>query len=403
MIDRFEGGGDNGALNKVVLENTEGGEDRELEIDGAFIAIGHKPNSDIVIGQVDTDDDGYVEVEGRSTRTKLAGVFAAGDLVDHTYRQAVTAAGSGCAAALDAEAYLRDRPIDAEAHWEGDPDKMVAARGEGSQLTEVWTNWARQQRCAPVRIERPGSEEELARAVTRAAGEGLEVRVAGSGHSFTDTACTDGVLIDIGAMDRVLDADPSSGLVTVQAGITLHELGARLAELGLAMENQGDIDAQTLAGAISTATHGTGATYRNISSQVEAVRLVTASGDVLDIGAGEPDLLGAARVGLGALGALSAVTLRTVPIFTLERRDAPDAAGPGAGRLRRPRRRRRPLRAVRVPVHGRGAHAHVHAQRPRARAGQRAGRGGAGAAGRERRAGGAWRGHRPASRARSRS
>ena len=131
-IDRFEGGGDNGALNKVVLDNTEGGEDRELEIDGAFIAIGHKPNSDIVIGQVDTDDDGYVEVEGRSTRTKLAGVFAAGDLVDHTYRQAVTAAGSGCAAALDAEAYLRDTPIDAEAHWEGDPDKMEAAAAEAA-------------------------------------------------------------------------------------------------------------------------------------------------------------------------------------------------------------------------------------------------------------------------------
>ena len=84
--------------------------------------------------------------------------------------------------------------------------------------------------------------------------------MAGSGHSFTDAACTDGVLIDIGAMDRVLDADASSGLVTVQAGITLHELGKRLAELGMAMENQGDIDAQTLAGAISTATHGTGAT-----------------------------------------------------------------------------------------------------------------------------------------------
>ncbi|HEX5910863.1 MAG TPA: D-arabinono-1,4-lactone oxidase [Thermoleophilaceae bacterium] len=194
-------------------------------------------------------------------------------------------------------------------------------------MTEVWTNWARQQRCAPVRIERPASEEELSRAVTRAAGEGLEVRVAGSGHSFTDTACTDGVLIDIGAMDRVLDADASSGLVTVQAGITLHELGARLAELGLAMENQGDIDAQTLAGAISTATHGTGATYRNISSQVEAVRLVTATGEVLDIGAEDPGLLGAARVGLGALGALSAVTLRTVPIFTLERRDAPMPLG----------------------------------------------------------------------------
>ena len=125
-VDSFEAG-DGGMLKKVVLDNTDGGEDLELEIDGAFIAIGHKPNSAIIEGQVDTDPNGYVEVEGRSTRTNLAGVFAAGDVVDHTYRQAVTAAGSGCAAALDAEAYLRDAPVDAEAHWEPDPDKIEAA------------------------------------------------------------------------------------------------------------------------------------------------------------------------------------------------------------------------------------------------------------------------------------
>jgi thioredoxin reductase (NADPH) len=125
-VERFEPG-DNGALEKVVLAHTEGGEDRELEIDGAFIAVGHRPNSQIIKGQVETDENGYVEVEGRSTRTNLAGVFAAGDLVDHTYRQAVTAAGSGCAAALDAEGYLRDSPPDPEAHWTPDPDKIEAA------------------------------------------------------------------------------------------------------------------------------------------------------------------------------------------------------------------------------------------------------------------------------------
>jgi len=124
-IDRFEEG-DNGALARVVLSNAGGGEERTIDIDGAFIAIGHRPNSEIVEGQVDTDEEGYVEVEGRSTRTNLAGVFAAGDLVDRTYRQAVTAAGSGCAAALDAEAYLRDKPVDAEAHWEPDPEKLDA-------------------------------------------------------------------------------------------------------------------------------------------------------------------------------------------------------------------------------------------------------------------------------------
>ena len=126
VIDRFEPDGD-GSLGSVVLENAESGEEQTVEIDGAFIAIGHRPNSHIVTGQVDTDENGYVEVEGRSTRTNLAGVFAAGDLVDHTYRQAVTAAGSGCAAALDAEAYLRDTPPDPEAHWVGEPEKIEAA------------------------------------------------------------------------------------------------------------------------------------------------------------------------------------------------------------------------------------------------------------------------------------
>jgi len=125
-IDRFEKG-DNGALARVVLTDTGDGEDRTIDIDGAFIAIGHRPNSEIVEGQVDTDEDGYVLVEGRSTRTNRVGVFAAGDLVDRTYRQAVTAAGSGCAAALDAEAYLRDKPVDAEAHWEPDLEKLEAA------------------------------------------------------------------------------------------------------------------------------------------------------------------------------------------------------------------------------------------------------------------------------------
>ena len=125
-IDSFEAN-EKGSLEKVVLADTEGGDNRELMVDGAFIAVGHTPNSHIVEGQVDTDENGYVDVEGRSTRTNLAGVFAAGDLVDHTYRQAVTAAGSGCAAALDAEAYLRDSPPDPEAHWTPDPDKVEAA------------------------------------------------------------------------------------------------------------------------------------------------------------------------------------------------------------------------------------------------------------------------------------
>jgi thioredoxin reductase (NADPH) len=102
--------GEAGALATARLRNTATGEQRELEIAGAFVAIGHVPQSEVVRGEIDVDENGYVLVEGRSTRTNRPGVFAAGDLVDHTYRQAVTAAGSGCQAALDAEWYLRDTP-----------------------------------------------------------------------------------------------------------------------------------------------------------------------------------------------------------------------------------------------------------------------------------------------------
>jgi len=102
--------GENGALGHAVLTNVETGEERELTVSGAFIAIGHEPQSALVAGQLDVDENGYVVTDGRSTRTTLPGVFAAGDLVDHVYRQAITAAGSGCQAALDAEWYLRDTP-----------------------------------------------------------------------------------------------------------------------------------------------------------------------------------------------------------------------------------------------------------------------------------------------------
>ena len=158
------------------------------------------------------------------------------------------------------------------------------------------------------------------------------VKVAGAGHSFTDIACTDGLMLDLTRMNRVLRVDGDE--VTVEAGITIRDLGPALAERGLALENQGDVDAQTVAGAISTATHGTGGRFANISSQVTAVRLVTASGDLVQIGraggdcrAGGDDAAGddllAARVSLGALGAISAVTLRCVPEFTIHRVDRP--------------------------------------------------------------------------------
>jgi thioredoxin reductase (NADPH) len=129
---------DHGALGHATLINTETGEERELPVSGVFIAVGHEPQSELVRGQVDVDENGYVVTDGKSTRTKLPGVFAAGDLVDHTYRQAITAAGSGCQAALDAEWYLRDTPgvpipegmplgDPAEAQWEPVGDKQAPA------------------------------------------------------------------------------------------------------------------------------------------------------------------------------------------------------------------------------------------------------------------------------------
>jgi thioredoxin reductase (NADPH) len=127
VVKSFEAADDGGPLAHAVLENTEDGSLRELPLKGAFIAIGHRPNSQLVEDALELDDEGYVLVEGRSTRTPAPGVFAAGDLTDHVYRQAVTAAGTGCMAALDAEAYLRDTPIDAEAHWAGEPRKIEQA------------------------------------------------------------------------------------------------------------------------------------------------------------------------------------------------------------------------------------------------------------------------------------
>ena len=118
--------GADGKIAKVRLAHAETGEEKELEVGGAFIAIGHRPRSELIEGQVGIDENGYVEVSEPSTKTKLDGVFAVGDLVDHVYRQAVTAAGSGCKGALDAEWYLRDSPPDPEAHW-AKPAQVVEA------------------------------------------------------------------------------------------------------------------------------------------------------------------------------------------------------------------------------------------------------------------------------------
>jgi thioredoxin reductase (NADPH) len=119
--------GDDGKIAKVRVQHAETGEEQELGIGGAFVAIGHRPRSELVDGRVDLDDEGYVKVDEPSTKTKLAGVFAVGDLVDRTYRQAVTAAGSGCKGALDAEWFLRDMPPDPEEHWGTNTGAIIEA------------------------------------------------------------------------------------------------------------------------------------------------------------------------------------------------------------------------------------------------------------------------------------
>ncbi len=187
----------------------------------------------------------------------------------------------------------------------------------------MWSNWSGGQSCVPVALERPGSRAEVAGAVARAAEAGRRVRVAGAGHSFSALALTDGTMLRLDRMARVLDADPAGGLVRVEAGIGLGALNAELDALGLAMENLGDIDGQALAGALATATHGTGARLPNLSAQVEAIELVLADGSERTLTAADGDLLRAARVSLGALGVVVAVTLRCVPAFRLHAVDEP--------------------------------------------------------------------------------
>jgi L-gulono-1,4-lactone dehydrogenase len=191
-------------------------------------------------------------------------------------------------------------------------------------MARRWRNWAGDQVCRPAAIERPASREELVEVVTRAGGAGKRIRASASGHSFTDIALTDGVMVRLDRLDRVLDADPSSGLVRVEGGIVLRGLNRRLDEFGLAFENLGDIDRQTLAGSISTGTHGTGAALQNISAQIAALELVLADGSVLEVSeASDPELLRAARVGLGALGIIYSATVRAIPAYTLHRVDHP--------------------------------------------------------------------------------
>lgn len=188
----------------------------------------------------------------------------------------------------------------------------------------TWQNWAGTASADPVRRAWPRSTEEIAAAVTAAAKDGLAVRALGSGHSFTPAAATSGVALDLSTWSGIIAADLDSGLIAVRSGTTLRELNATLQSIGLALENLGDIDAQTVAGAISTGTHGTGARLGGLAAQVAGLELVLADGSVVDCSATqEPDLFAAARVSLGALGVISTVTLQCVPAFTLAADERP--------------------------------------------------------------------------------
>jgi L-gulonolactone oxidase len=188
----------------------------------------------------------------------------------------------------------------------------------------TWSNWDGRQVCNPQAHERPRDIAELRAALERARRAGRTVRVAGSGHSFTGLVATEGSLISLEQMNRVLEVDASSGLVRVEAGITIGQLNAQLDRHGLAFENLGDIDKQTLAGATATGTHGTGSRLRNLSSQLHAVELMRADGTVVRLDElGDPDGWRAARVSLGALGVVTALTLQTVPAYRLHAVDGP--------------------------------------------------------------------------------
>lgn len=183
----------------------------------------------------------------------------------------------------------------------------------------MWRNWARTEAVRPHRVERPADAGAVQRAVRAAAASGLRAKPVGSGHSFTGIAVAPDVQLDLADLSGVIEADAATGRITLGAGTPLHRLRHLLEPYGLAMANMGDIDRQTISGAISTGTHGTGLAFGGIATQVVAVTLVTGTGELLRVSETErPELLPAIRLGLGVLGVLVDVTLRCVPAFALE-------------------------------------------------------------------------------------
>jgi len=191
-----------------------------------------------------------------------------------------------------------------------------------------WRNWSRTATADPETIIAPRTEQELSAAMLAARETGANIKAVGSGHSFTDCATTTGTIVQLREFDTVEWVGPAapdgSRLVRVGAGITLARLCEELAARGLALANMGDINKQTISGAISTGTHGTGIDFTGFAGMVEEVRLVTADGQVRTANAERhPELFQAARLSIGVLGVITAITLRAVPAFTLHAHEAP--------------------------------------------------------------------------------
>ncbi|MDH6224545.1 D-arabinono-1,4-lactone oxidase [Streptomyces sp. MJP52] len=188
----------------------------------------------------------------------------------------------------------------------------------------TWRNWAGNVTARPAEQIAPGSAEEVAAAVRRAAEKGLRVKAAGTGHSFTAAAATDGVLIRPERLAGVHRIDRAAGTVTVGAGTPLKQLNSALAGEGLSLTNMGDIMEQTVSGAVGTGTHGTGRESGSLAAQVAALELVTADGSVLTCSPQEnPEVFAAARIGLGALGVVTSLTFEVEPVFLLTAREEP--------------------------------------------------------------------------------
>ncbi len=188
-----------------------------------------------------------------------------------------------------------------------------------------WQNWARSARVRPQAVEFPGSPEAVQRAVRAAVAKGQRVKAVGAGHSFTGIAVAPGVLLDLSDLTGVVAVDVERRRVTLRAGTRLHQIPRLLAPYGLAMPNLGDIDRQSISGAVSTGTHGTGAGFGGISTQIVGATLVTADGELLVVDDDHnAELLPAVALGLGALGILVDLTIQCVPAFVLHAVERPE-------------------------------------------------------------------------------